>query len=70
MDGELYEKHKEFIEWASQYDDGDLNIRSRKLHEKWLNELPCKVLILEEVFELEDKLNKVLEVIEIENNHD
>lgn len=65
---DLYEKHKKFIEWASQYDD-DLNIRSRKLHEKWLNELPCKVLILEDVYELEDRLNKILEIIETENNH-
>ncbi|WP_070000976.1 AAA family ATPase [Cellulosilyticum sp. I15G10I2] len=67
--GELYKQHIEFIDWASQYDDGDLNIRSRILHEKWLHELSCKVIRLEGVFELEEKLDKVLEFIEAESNH-
>ncbi|MFA5522822.1 MAG: AAA family ATPase [Tissierellales bacterium] len=70
LDSDLYEQHKEFIGWASQYDDGDLSIRSRKLHEKWLNELPCKVLMLEGSFELEDKINKVLKYIETNTNYE
>lgn len=32
----IHKQQKEFIDWASKYDDGDLKIRSKKLHEKWL----------------------------------
>ncbi|MDR7857860.1 AAA family ATPase [Tissierella sp.] len=63
LKGNVYKQYKEFIEWASQYDDGDLNMRSKKLHEKWLNDLPCKILKLEGEFELEDNIDRVLEII-------
>lgn len=68
-DGELYKHHIAFIDWASQYDEGDLNMRSRNLHEKWIDELSCKVLRLEGVLELEEKLNNTIEWIKTENNH-
>lgn len=68
--GSLYKQHKEFIEWASQYDDGDLNIRSRKLHEKWLGKLSCKVLRLEGFHDLDDMIDTVLKFIKTENSHD
>ena len=63
--GELYKQHIEFINWASQYDDGDLDIRSRRLHEKWINELSCKVLRFEGALELEEKVGRVFEFIPI-----
>ncbi|MBS4535323.1 AAA family ATPase [Clostridium sp. D2Q-14] len=66
IDGIMHKQHKEFINWAAQYDDGDLTIRSKELHEKWITELPCKVLRLEGVFELEEKVESVLEFIEAE----
>ncbi len=34
----------EFIEWATRYDEGDLQVRSRALHEKWLSERKCAIL--------------------------
>jgi adenylate kinase family enzyme len=34
--GAMHETHREFIEWAAQYDDGMLPGRSRPRHEKWL----------------------------------
>lgn len=63
-DGNEYERHIEFMEWASKYDSGDLNIRSRKLHNKWLSELNCNILKIEGDIELEDKINQVIEYIE------
>lgn len=36
----------EFIDWAAQYDTGDLNMRSRAMHEQWLAALTCPVLRL------------------------
>ncbi|KAB3524825.1 AAA family ATPase [Alkaliphilus serpentinus] len=61
--GKMYEQHLEFMEWASKYDLGDLDIRSKKLHEQWLNNLNCKVLRIEEDIEIEEKLQKVKDII-------
>lgn len=33
-----YEKYVAFMEWASQCDEGDLNIRSLLWHNDWLNQ--------------------------------
>jgi adenylate kinase family enzyme len=45
--GAMYETHREFIEWASGYDDGALPGRSRLRHEKWLAGLSVPVLRLD-----------------------
>ena len=40
-------RHQEteiFIEWASHYDDGSREGRSRRRHEAWLETLKCRVL--------------------------
>ena len=37
----------EFINWASQYDTGGMDMRSRILHEKWLESLTCPILKLD-----------------------
>ena len=42
--GAMYENHIDFIDWASCYDNGDLDMRSKAMHELWLKNLPCKVL--------------------------
>lgn len=60
LDGPMYNNHKEFINWASQYDVGDMSIRSKMLHQKWISELPCKVIKLEGILEIEEKVNRVL----------
>lgn len=61
--GRMYEQHLEFMEWASKYDSGDLNIRSKKLHEQWLNNLNCKVLRIMEDIDIEEKLQRVKNII-------
>lgn len=45
--GDLHTMHLEFLEWAGQYDEGRFEGRSRRLHEKWLRDLPCPVLRLD-----------------------
>ena len=44
--GTLHDHHVEFMTWAAAYDDGGLEVRSRKVHEQWLSELPCPVVRL------------------------
>jgi hypothetical protein len=45
--GDLYEASTEFLEWASHYETGGVEMRSRAMHEAWLRSLPCPVLRLE-----------------------
>lgn len=50
----------EFLEKAEKYDKGDTTIRSKKLHEEWLNQTNCPVLRLEGSLSNEERVQKVL----------
>ena len=54
--GWFYENSKAFIEWASQYDSGGMDMRSRALHEQWMKNLPCGLLRIEEALPVEEFL--------------
>jgi hypothetical protein len=58
--GRLYRAHTAFIAWAAAYEDGGLEIRSLRLHEQWLTELPCPVLRLTDGGPIEAHLDAVL----------
>lgn len=45
--GALHGAHLEFLDWAGRYDTGDVEMRSRALHEAWIRTLPGPVLRLE-----------------------
>jgi hypothetical protein len=46
--GKLHKVHVEFLDWAQQYDNGGLNMRSRALQRALDTErLPCTVLRLD-----------------------
>lgn len=59
----MHTAHKEFMNWASKYDDGDLDIRSKRLHYNWLESLNCKVLRIENDIELKEKIQMVKDII-------
>lgn len=61
-EGNRYHSNLNFIDWASKYDDGGLEIRSKALHEQWISNLNCKVLRIEEDILLDDKVTRVLNV--------
>ncbi|WP_026478373.1 AAA family ATPase [Alkaliphilus transvaalensis] len=63
-DGKLYQDHLTFMDWASKYDSGDIDIRSRKLHYEWLEKLNCQVLKIEEDIALSEKILKVESLME------
>lgn len=42
--GDMYDNHHAFMEWAAQYDNGGLDMRSRAMHEEWIKTLPCPVI--------------------------
>jgi adenylate kinase family enzyme len=59
-----HQMHVDFMAWASKYDNGDVNIRSRKSHELWLDKASCKLLKIEGNFELDYKVEKILSYIQ------
>ena len=62
--GERYEEFTAFIEWASQYDTGDLNIRSKVYHDEWEKLLKCKKIVLNGADDLNYNFQKVMTEIE------
>ena len=46
--GWFHENHKAFMEWATQYDTGGTDMRSRSLHEEWMKSLPCRLVRFEQ----------------------
>ena len=54
--GDMYETSQTFLAWAASYDEGGLDIRSRRLHEEWLGLLPCPILCLEGEYSIAEQL--------------
>jgi uridine kinase len=49
-----HQETEKFIEWASHYDDGTREGRSRSRHEAWLSTLRCPVLRVDGSHRLEE----------------
>ena len=62
-DGDMYQKHLEFIEWAKAYDNGDINMRSKIKHDEWQKLLSCKILFLDGSNDLSDNFSEVLKML-------
>ncbi len=53
--GDMYENHIAFLDWAAQYDTGDVTMRSKACHDEWMKLLPCPATLLDGAMPL-DKL--------------
>ena len=58
-DGPMHSHHREFIEWASSYDEGDESIRSLRLHEQWMTKLSCKLIRVQGDLTTKDRLSRL-----------
>ena len=58
--GDMYEAFMTFITYAGSYDQGDLTMRSRQLHDQWMGQLSCPILRLEEDLTTEARLERIL----------
>jgi hypothetical protein len=58
----MHDNHLEFLAWAARYDDADEAIRSRRLHEAWLAELPCAVTRVDGTRPIEELVQELLAV--------
>ena len=59
--GWFYQNSQDFLAYASKYDKGGLDIRSRALHEKWMEKLPCRLLRMEEEYPSAELVSLVLD---------
>ena len=67
--GDMYEQHEAFVRWASEYDIGDLSIRSRKRHDEWQKRLDCRLLTLNGKDSPEENLKQILDACQkVETN--
>ena len=41
---DMFDNHRIFIDWASSYDDGGMDMRSRQSEEAWMKKLKCRVV--------------------------
>ena len=44
--GRLFESHQAFLAWTKCYDSGDITGRTKAMHENWLLNLHCPVLVV------------------------
>lgn len=58
--GDMHKTHLEFMDYASQYDQGDLSIRSYKLHKHWLKRLECPIIRLEGLLSVDEKIKEII----------
>lgn len=40
--GDMFDQHRVFLDWAAQYDTGDVTMRSKAMHDHWEKRLTCK----------------------------
>jgi adenylate kinase family enzyme len=66
---DMYEIHKEFIEWNKKYETGGMEMRSRKSELAWISDAKCKVMKLENNELPENELKIVSEEIDKMYNH-
>jgi hypothetical protein len=58
---DMYEKHKAFIEWAKSYEDGDMEMRSRKSELAWIEQATCQLIKIEREIEIKEEVRLVLD---------
>lgn len=57
--GDMHRAHLEFLKWASEYDDGDEEMRSRRHHDVWQKKLSCPLLTVDGA----DGLDGIFEIV-------
>ncbi len=64
--GWFHQHHEDFMVWASKYDSTEADMRSKELHEQWMDKLPCRLLRIEaplSIQELTDMIEQELDVL-------
>lgn len=67
--GWFYQNHLDFMDYASAYEMGGLDIRSKTLHEQWIAKQPCPVLRIEIPLPVKELVNVVVHGLHNVKNH-
>ena len=62
-DGDMYDHHQAFLQWAAGYDDGGLDTRSAVLHNEWQKQLACPILTVDGTAPLAETAARVEELL-------
>ena len=62
--GDMYRRHREFVEWARGYETGGPDMRSRARHDLWEQHFRCPILRLDGAETPQQHLQKVLQALE------
>jgi adenylate kinase family enzyme len=63
--GWRHQETEDFIEWASDYDEGDTVSRTLEKHQTWLASLPCPVIRLDGASSLSELVAQVVAAVGI-----
>jgi len=61
--GDMYQNHLEFIEWAHAYDTGGLDMRSKAKHDAWQELLQCNQILLNGAEDLNNNFSFIKELL-------
>lgn len=59
--GDMFDQHRVFLDWASQYDTGDVTMRSKAMHDNWEKRLTCKRISVDGGKTVEEILKVIFE---------
>lgn len=59
--GDMYDQHLEFMEWANQYDGGSIDMRSKAMHDVWEKLLQCPLIRVDGSNNLDDIYAEIIE---------
>ncbi len=57
--GDMYQLHQYFMEWATNYDKGGPEVRSKVMHDVWQKKFTCKILELTDCGTVEEEFRAV-----------
>lgn len=59
LGGDMYRNHCEFMRWAAAYDDGGLEMRSKRKHDEWETLLQCPIIKVDGSASLDDNFGMI-----------
>lgn len=68
--GDMYIDHIKFINWASSYDDGGIDMRSKANHDAWQKQLTCPLIIVDGSLPTKQNFERIKDRLLIDTNND
>ncbi|MCK2156042.1 MULTISPECIES: AAA family ATPase [Exiguobacterium] len=62
--GDKYEQSQTFLKWAALYDHAGMEVRSKILHEQWMQKLSCPILRIEGDYSIEECVTRVKQYLD------